>query len=79
MIPGMLGLAVVAVAAALLALPFVTRRLRAGLTRQPAGTAATPRPASLPRRGAAAPEARPRGEVTGPFGYDSGLVIGEKP
>ena len=74
--PVLLGLAAVA---ALLALPFVTRRLRAGLTRQPAGTAATPRPASLPGRGAAAPEAQPRGEITGPFGYDSGLIIGEKP
>jgi hypothetical protein len=71
--PVLLGLAVGAV---VLALPFVTRRLRAGLTRQPAGTAVTPRPAPLPGRGAAAPEPQPRGGVTGPFGYDNGVTIG---
>jgi hypothetical protein len=64
-----------AVAAVVLAFPFVTRRLRAGLTGQPAGTAATPRPASLPGRGAAAPAT----EATGPFGYDNGLTVGEEP
>ena len=76
MLPDLLGLAAVA---ALAALPFVTRRLRAGLTRQPAGTAVTPRPASLPARGVTAPEAQPRGEVTGPFGYDNGVITGDAP
>lgn len=76
--PVLLG---VAVAAVVLAFPFVTRRLCAGLTRQPAGTAVTPRPASMPGRGVAAPaaEVQPRGEATGPFGYDNGLITGDAP
>jgi hypothetical protein len=75
--PVLLGLAVAAV---VLALPFASRRLRAGLTRQTAGTAAVPRPASLPGRGTVpAAEPQPRGEVTGPYGYDNGLITGEKP
>src|SRR5260370_464208 len=71
MAPVVLGLAAAAV---VLAAPFASRRLRPG--RHPA--AAGPRP--LPPAGAGAPpEPRPRGEVTGPFGYDNGVIIGDRP
>jgi len=53
-----------AAAAVVLAVPFASRRLRPG--RHPA--AAGPRP-----------EPQPRGEVTGPFGYDNGVITGDRP
>ena len=64
------------IAAAVFLLPFASRRparngLRDGM-----------RPASpvLPAAGEAGrPEPQPRGEVTGPFGYDNGVTIGDRP
>lgn len=63
-----------AVAAAVLAVPFASRRLRPGRHPAAAGTQAAPPPAMEAR-----PEAQPRGEATGPFGYDNGVSIGEGP
>ncbi len=69
--PVLLGLAV---AVTVLAIPFASRRLRPG--RHPA--AAGP-PVTLPAGAAARPEAQPRGEMTGPFGYDNGVTTGDAP
>jgi hypothetical protein len=66
--PVLLGLAVAAV---VLAFPFASRRLRPGRHPAPAGPRVTP-----PAAAAARPEAQPRGEATGPFGYDNGLQVG---
>ncbi len=68
MLPDLLGLAA---AAAVLAIPFVSRRLRPGRATPAAGSQVTP-PAGTEAR----PEPQPRGEVTGPFGYDNGLTAG---
>jgi hypothetical protein len=57
--------------ALLLAALCLPRRLRAA--RHPAPPAAQ---TALPAGAEARPEAQPRGEVTGPFGYDNGLTIG---
>ena len=71
MAPVLLGLAV---AAAVLALPFASRRLRPGRHPAAAGPQVTP-----PAGAEARPEAQPRGEVTGPFGYDNGVITGDAP
>lgn len=68
--PVLLGLAV---AAAVLAVPFASRRLRPG--RYPAAGPQVIRPAGTEAR----PEPQPRGEVTGPFGYDNGVITGDAP
>ena len=72
MLPDLFGLAVTAIVLA--AASLASRRLRhvmraaggppARPARQPAGRAAVPRP-----------EVQPRGEVTGPFGYDNGVTV----
>ncbi len=68
--PAVAGLAA---AAAVLAVPFASRRLRPGRHPAAAGPRATPAGAG------ARPEPRPRGEVTGPFGYDNGVMTGDAP
>jgi hypothetical protein len=60
--------------ALLLAALCLPRRLRAA--RHPAPPAAQ---AALPAGAETRPEAQPRGEVTGPFGYDNGVTIGDAP
>ncbi len=61
--PVLLG---VAVAAAVLAAPFASRRLRSPGSARAPGT----RPAPAGR-----PAARPPGVMTGPFAYDNGVAV----
>jgi hypothetical protein len=74
-IPAILGLLVIAVFAAAL---FVPRCLFPRRGPQAAGAAAVP-PVRVPAAGGMAVLAvtvQPRGEMTGPFAYDNGLMIG---
>ena len=71
MLPDLLGLAV---AALVLAAPFVSRRLR----RRPVAGAAAVSPARpSPAGGTAVPAVtvQPSGVMTGPFAYDNGLAV----
>ncbi len=75
MLPDLLGLAA---AAAVLAVPFVSRRLRRRRGVQVPGAAVVPAPRPSPG-GTAVPvvTAQPPGVMTGPYGYDNGLATGE--
>ena len=75
MVPGILGLLVVAVAAAGLAAPHVSRRL--SRVRQAPGAAVVPPVRSQPSGGMAVPaEVPPSSVMTGPFAYDDGVLTG---
>jgi hypothetical protein len=73
----LLGLAVVAVFAAVL---FVPRLPRASRVRREAGTAAVSPQRPPAAGGMAVPAAavQPRGEATRPFACDNGLIIGDE-
>ena len=76
MLPGILGLIVVAFAAVVLAAPRASRRLRNSRVARPAGGPPA-RPVPQPAGRAAAPvEIQPSSVMTEPYAYDDGVMTG---